>query len=112
MRWQWNQAGKDWVEREIISFVDKAVAAAVEDTRPYIHVDTGRLQKSLRPIPGERSGSVYLTGLIAGGIRLRGVVREQDKERDVAYAMIEEVRHPQMRAYFIPALTRRVSRGN
>lgn len=111
MKWEWNQRGKDWVEREMIAFFDKAINLAVEDTRPHVHVDTGRLQKSLRLVPGHYQGSAYISGLLAGGIRLRGVVREQNIERDVNYTMYEEIRHPQMRTYFIPALVRRVSRG-
>jgi hypothetical protein len=107
---KWLPGGKDRLEGLLIGHFNEAIEAAVEETRPHIHVISGRLQKSLRQIPGKRDGRDYVSGMVAGGVRLRGVYTEQLKERDVDYGGIEEIRHPQMRAHFIPALRRRIMR--
>ena len=96
--------------RELTSYLQDVVDQAVEDTRPHIHVDTGRLKKSLRAGKVRRVGNDLEVRVIMGGLRLYGVVREEDIQKDVDYSLEEETRHPQMRRFFIPAISRRLRR--
>jgi hypothetical protein len=99
-----NHAGIHALKDSLKAHVSKCVEKAIEETRPHIHVDTGRLQASLRAIEPEDDGDTYLTGAVMGGVRMRGVVREQGIEKDVDYGLYEEIRHPQLRENFIPNL--------
>lgn len=102
-----NYRGWHEFEGDVIDFAHQAMMEAVEDTRLNIHVQTGRLQKSLRSSEPTTDGRAVYISMIMGGVRIRGVFKEQNKERDVDYAVYEEIRHPQMRTYGIPAIIRR-----
>ncbi len=99
------------IDPMLADWLQDCVSDAVEETRLHIHVDTGRLRKSLRSGNAIiKKGRTLETDAIMGGVKLRGVVYEQDILKDVDYGLEEEVRHPRMRRYFIPALARRVMR--
>jgi hypothetical protein len=110
MRIELNGPGLRRYREHLKDVLKSIVDEGIEEGRPYVHVDTGRLQKSLRQEGPEVNGKRITTLVVAGGIRLRGIYREQDIEKDVDYALTEEIRHPQIRAYTVPAILRVVRR--
>jgi hypothetical protein len=94
----------------IVGAMVESVDQGIDEGRPYVHVDTGRLQASLRRDEPESQGQEVVVNVIAGGIRMRGIFREQTIQRDVSYAIFEETRHPQIRSFTVPAVLRAVRR--
>lgn len=59
-------------------------AAILRDETP---IDTKRLWKSTRPIGVSIARNFIRSGIIAGGLSIPGITREQDIKRDVVYAI-------------------------
>ena len=59
-------------------------AEILQDNTP---IDTKRLWKSTRPISITVSKNAIRSGVIAGGVTLPGIIREQNIRKDVVYAI-------------------------
>ena len=74
-----------------------AVGEGAEVLQDFTPIDTKRLWSTTRASDTTITPTAIHCDLVAGGLRVRGINREQDKERDVSYAIYVEIRQPYIR---------------
>jgi len=105
-----NPAAIEQLKKKLANRLAIGCDAGAEAVKELVHVDTGRMQSSVRrddPVIGDR---VISCNILIGGTVESGVFQEQGIEKPVDYSLEEEIRHPQIRSNIVSVENAIVSR--
>lgn len=93
-----NPKGIEKLKKALAKKLETVGDRGVDLIKNNVHIDTGRMQASVRRTDAAITKDKVEVTLIVGGTAEEGVYREQGIPREVNYAQVEELRHPQIRA--------------
>lgn len=104
MTFRIDPAGWSEFMSNLTTVLTESVDEAIAETKERVHIKTGRLQSSVRREDPQHAPDEISVDMVAGGSVERGVFMEMGLPKEVDYALEEEVRHPNLRRYFPPAV--------
>lgn len=93
-----NPKGMEKLKQALAKKLETVGDRGVDLIKNNVHIDTGRMQASVRRTDAAITPDKIEVTLIVGGTVEEGVYREEGLPRLVDYSSIEELRHPQIRA--------------
>lgn len=93
-----NPKGFELIRNAVDSRLNRGSDAIVQKIKATVRVDTGRMKESTRNAGIVHQADKSISRVMIGGIKLRGVYREQEITRLVNYAQIVEIKFGDIRS--------------